>query len=314
MRAGNSTGTRFTGTGTALVTPFCERGIDYTAMEGLIKRQVENGVDFLVVLGTTGEAPAISRQERRELIAFTLRATGGRVPVVVGTGGNNTTAAIEYCAEAEELGASGALVVTPYYNKPSQEGLFRHFEAVASETGLPVIAYNVPGRTGVNLQPRTVERLAGIPNLVGVKEASGSIGQADEIIARTRDLRPDFRVLSGNDDQTFHIINGGGHGTISVLSNVAPRETVQMVGMALAGRVSAARDLHLRLAPLVRGLFVETNPMPVKYALSRMGFCENRVRLPLVEASEACMAEVDAALAACGLIDACDETRGRKAV
>ena len=314
MRAGNSTSTRFTGTGTALVTPFGERGIDYTAMGALIKRQIENGVDFLVVLGTTGEAPAISHEERRELIAFTVRAAGGHLPVVVGTGGNNTTAAIENCAEAQELGASGALVVTPYYNKPSQEGLFRHYEATAQETDLPIIAYNVPGRTGVNLRPATVERLAGIANIVGVKEASGDLGQVDEIVARTRNLRPDFRILSGNDDQTFHIINGGGHGTISVLSNVAPRETAQMVELALAGRVADARELHLRLAPLVRSLFIETNPMPVKYALSRMGFCENRQRLPLVEASEACMAQVDVDLTLCGLLDAGAEMHERMAV
>lgn len=309
MRAGNMTGTSFTGTGTALVTPFCEQGIDYRAMGSLVKRQIENGVDFLVVLGTTGEAPAISSEERRELIEFCVREAGGRVPVVVGTGGNNTAAVIENCAQAGELGASGALVVTPYYNKPSQEGLFRHFKAITDETNLPVIAYNVPGRTGVNLLPQTVERLAGLAGLVGVKEASGSIGQADEIIARTRNLRPDFRVLSGNDDQTFHMINSGGHGVISVLSNVAPRETVQMVGLALEGRVREARELHLQLAPLVSSLFVETNPMPAKYALWSMGLCENRMRLPLVEASEGCMARVDAALTACGI-----DARGRVAV
>ncbi len=307
MRRGNCA--RFTGTGTALVTPFGGRGVDYTAMGALIKRQIDAGVDFLVVLGTTGEAPSVSHAERRELIAFTLRAAGGRVPVVVGTGGNNTTAAIENCLEAQELGAEGVLVVTPYYNKPSQEGLFRHYEAIAQETTLPVIAYNVPGRTGVNLLPETVERLAGLAGVAGVKEASGNLAQIDEIVARTRALRPDFLVLSGNDDQTFHIVNGGGHGTISVLSNVAPREVVQMVSLAREGRVADARDLHLRFAPLVRSLFMETNPMPVKYALSRLGFCENRLRLPLVEASGRCAAQVDADLAACGLLDAAGDTQ-----
>lgn len=314
MRTENFAETNFTGTGTALVTPFCERGIDYEAMGELIKRQVEGGVDFLVVLGTTGEAPSISRQERRKLIEFVIRAVSGAVPVVIGTGGNDTASAVELCTEAGLLGANGALVVTPYYNKPTQEGLFRHYEAIVREASLPVIAYNVPGRTGVNLLPETVERLAGLEGMAGVKEASGNLGQVDEIIARVRELRPDFRVLSGNDDQTFHIVNSGGHGVISVLSNVAPKETSQMVSLAMEGRVASARDEHLRLLPLIRSLFAETNPIPVKYAMSRLGLCESRMRLPLVEASPECMKRVDAELVACGLLSDEEETREKEAV
>lgn len=312
MRTGNFAGTDFTGTGTALVTPFCERSIDYEAMGEMIKRQIEGGADFLVVLGTTGEAPSISREERRELIGFVMRAVSGAVPVVVGTGGNDTASAIELCAEAGLLGADGALVVTPYYNKPSQEGLFRHYEAIAREALLPVIAYNVPGRTGVNLLPETVERLAGLENMAGVKEASGNLGQVDEILSRVKNQRPDFRVLSGNDDQTFHIVNSGGDGVISVLSNVAPEETSRMVALARQGRVADAREEHLHLLPLIRSLFMETNPMPVKYALSRLGLCENRLRLPLVEVSPGCAKQVDAELAACGLLT--DEANEKEAV
>ena len=314
MRTGNFAGAGFTGTGTAMVTPFCERGIDYAAMGEMIKRQIDSGVDFLVVLGTTGEASTISRQERRELIGFVMRAVDGAVPVVVGAGGNDTASVVELCEEAGLLGANGALVVTPYYNKPTQEGLYRHYEAVARDSRIPVIAYNVPGRTGVNMLPETVERLTGIEGVVGVKEASGSIGQADEILARVRRARPEFLVLSGNDDQTFHMLNSGGDGVISVLSNVAPGETARMVALAMEGRVSEARGEHMRLLPLVRSLFAETSPAPTKYALARMGLCENRLRLPLVEASAKCMKQIDGDLAACGLLDASGEASERKAV
>lgn len=297
-------GMRFSGTGTALVTPFKESDVDYTAMGRLIDWQIGEQVDFLVVLGTTGEAPAITEDERRKIIGFAVERVAGRVPVVIGTGGNNTERTIENCREALALGASAALVVTPYYNKPSQEGLFRHFDTVARSAGIPVIAYNVPGRTGVNVAPETAVRLASIPNVVGLKEASGNLQQIDEIIGALRLERPDFCILSGNDDQTFHIINSGGHGVISVLSNIAPFRTVRMVSAALAGDVSTARSIHLELLPLMRSLFMESNPVPVKYALSRLGFCENRLRLPLVEASEACMNRLDIDLACCRVV--CD--------
>lgn len=292
---------RFAGVGTALATPFCASGarVDYAALKKTIERQVEGGASFLVLLGTTGEAPTVSRAERREMISCAVNTAADRIAVVVGAGGNDTAAAAEMCAEARDFGADGVLVVTPYYNKPTQEGLFRHFERVAS-VGLPVIAYNVPGRTGVNMLPATVARIAEIPGMAGVKEASGNLAQIDEIVSLTRS-HGNFCVLSGNDDQTFHVINAGGHGVVSVSSNVAPAETVSMVDLALAGRVAEARELHIRLAPLVRALFTETNPIPVKYALSQLGLCENCVRLPLVEASSSTRA-IDEALEALGMV------------
>lgn len=288
---------RIIGTGTAMVTPFGESGVDFAAMGRMVDRQISAGVDFLVVLGTTGEAPAVSEDERRKIVTFTVDRASGRLPVVVGTGGNNTDHAIHNCREARELGADAALVVTPYYNKPSQEGLFRHFEAVAVGSGIPLIAYNVPGRTGVNMLPETVMRIAEIPGVIALKEACGDLGQSDEITSALASARPGFRVFSGNDDQTFHMINGGAHGVISVLSNVAPAMTSKMVRAARSGDVAAARVLHHELMPLMSSLFAETNPMPVKYAVSRLGLCENRLRLPLVEASESTMRRIDRDLA-----------------
>ncbi len=302
-------GSMFCGTGTALVTPFTESGVDFASMGRMIDWQISEGVDFLVVLGTTGEAPAVSDDERQKIIAFAVERAAGRVPVVVGTGGNNTDRAIHNCAEARRLGASGVLVVTPYYNKPSQEGLYRHFSAIAEATDLPVILYNVPGRTGVNMQPATVARLASIPNIVALKEACGDLGQVDELLGLLRNVRPDFLVLSGNDDQTFHIVCSGGHGVISVLSNAAPGRTARMVRACLEGDVATARDMHHAMLPLIRSLFAETNPMPVKYAVSRLGFCENRVRLPLVEASEATMRRLDVDMLDAGVLPAAEAAR-----
>lgn len=288
------------GTGTALVTPFDENGVDRAAFGRLIDMQIDGGVDFLVVLGTTGEAPTVTAAERRELISFAVDRAAGRLPVVIGTGGNDTAHAVESCLEAKSLGADGALVVTPYYNKPTQEGLFRHFETIARASDFPLVAYNVPGRTGVNMTAETTVRLAGIDNIIGVKEA-GSLDQADEIIRSLRGSRPDFAVLSGNDDMAFHVVNSGGHGVISVLSNIAPREVAELISAARDGQVGRARELHLRLFPLMKSLFAETNPIPVKYALSRMGVCRNILRLPLSEASTACEARVGGDMERCGL-------------
>ncbi|MDR2181007.1 MAG: 4-hydroxy-tetrahydrodipicolinate synthase [Synergistaceae bacterium] len=289
----------FKGTGTALITPFSADGIDYHNFGRLIDWQIDQKVEFLVVLGTTGESPAVTESEREEVIRFSVGRVKGRIPVVIGTGGNNTPHAIESSKQAERLGADGVLVVTPYYNKPSQEGLFRHFKAVAASVKIPMILYNVPGRTGVNLLPETVVRLAEVRNITAVKEASGNQAQVDETIRRLRRARPDFSVLSGNDDQAFHLVNAGGHGVISVLSNIAPKETSDMVRAALAGRVTEARDLHLKLFPLMKNLFMETSPMPVKYAVSKLGYCENRLRLPLVEASDNCMAQINGDMKEC---------------
>lgn len=292
----------FRGTGTALVTPFTDSGIDYDGFGRLIDWQIESGVEFLVVLGTTGESPVVSEAEREEMVSFAIKRVADRVPVVVGTGGNDTGHAVRSSQAAKALGADAVLVVTPYYNKPSQEGLFRHFRTVAEAAGVPVILYNVPGRTGVNLLPDTVVRLAGIEGIVALKDASGSQAQVDETLRRLRAVRPDFSVLSGNDDQAFHLVNAGGQGVVSVLSNIAPRETSDMIRAALDGRVAEARELHLRLFPLMKNLFMETSPMPVKYAVSRLGFCRNTLRLPLVECSEACRVQIDKDMKECGLL------------
>ncbi|NLL35987.1 MAG: 4-hydroxy-tetrahydrodipicolinate synthase [Fretibacterium sp.] len=291
----------FKGTGTALVTPFTEKGTDLESYGRFIDWQIENKVEFLVVLGTTGESPTVTGAERDDLIRFAVKHVNKRVPVVVGTGGNNTAHAIESSRKAEELGADGVLVVTPYYNKPSQEGLFQHFRSIAQSISLPIIMYNVPGRTGVNLLPETVVRLSEVKNITAVKEASGNQAQVDETIRLLRSVRPDFSILSGNDDQAFHLVNAGGHGVISVLSNIAPRETSDMVRSCLAGDVAAARELHLRLFPLMKNLFMETNPMPVKYGVCRLGFCADILRLPLVPASEKCRAQIDSDMKAAEL-------------
>lgn len=293
---------QFKGTGTAVVTPFTEKGIDYEGYGRFVDWQIKEGVEFLVVLGTTGEAPVITSAEKDELVKFSVEKAKKRVPIVVGTSSNSTEITIENSVHAQKLGADAVLVVTPYYNKPSQEGLYQHFKAVAESISIPLIVYNVPGRTGVNILPETVLRLTEIKNIVALKEASGIQMQADELLRKLRSVRPDFSVLSGNDDQAFHVVNAGGHGVISVLSNVAPRMTSDMIRAALAGEVAKARDLHMRLFPLMKNLFMETNPMPVKYGVSKLGFCKDLLRLPLVSASDKCRAQIDIDMKECGLI------------
>ena len=289
----------FKGTGTALVTPFTKDGIDYTNFGRLIDWQIDQKVEFLVVLETTGESPTVNEPEREEIIRFALSHVNGRVPVVIGTGGNNTQYAVESSRQAEKLGADGVLAITPYYNKPSQEGLYRHFKTVAESVNVPMILCNAPARTGVNLVPDTIVRLAEVRNIVALQEASGSQAQVDETIRKLRRTHGNFLVLSGSDDQTFHLINAGGHGVISVLSNIAPKEVSDMTRSALAGRVTEARELHFKLFPLMKSLFIETSPIPVKYGVSKLGYCENRLRLPLVEASDKCMAQIDSDMKEC---------------
>ena len=288
---------------TALVTPFKNGSIDYESYERLIEWQIASGVKGLLFLGTTGEAPSISMEEREEIIRFAVEKVRKRVPVVVGTGTNSTEKTIHMTKQAEELGADCALVVTPYYNKPVQEGLYQHYAAIAKSTSIPIIIYNVPSRTGVNILPETVVRLArDFKNIIGIKEASGNMAQIDTLILKLKDVREDFHVWSGNDDQAFHVMCSGGSGVVSVLSNVAPRETQQMCEKIANGDLSGARELHLRLFPLMKALFVETNPIPVKYAVSKLGYCENELRLPLVKASENAMKAVDEALNKAGIL------------
>ncbi|MGB3995541.1 MAG: 4-hydroxy-tetrahydrodipicolinate synthase, partial [Acetomicrobium sp.] len=273
----------FRGTGTALITPFKKGRVDFESLERLVEFQIRNGVDFLVVLGTTGEATTISSTEKRKIIRFCVERVAGRIPIVVGTGSNCTQTTVELSQVALSLGADAVLIVTPYYNKPPQDGLYEHYRTVASRLGSgQIIIYNVPGRTGVNILPETVIRLAEIPNIVGIKEASGNQAQVDALIKNVKRTRQDFAVLSGNDDQAFHLVNAGGDGVISVLSNVAPKETSDMIRYTLQGKTEEARRLHLQLFPLMKGLFCETNPIPVKYAASKLGLCRNELRLPLI--------------------------------
>lgn len=291
----------FGGTGTAVVTPFKEGGVDFESFGRFLNWQIEDGVEFLVVLGTTGESPTVTADERAEIITFAVRTAAGRVPVVIGTGSNSTAGAVALSQQAEALGADGVLVVTPYYNKPTQEGLYQHFKAVAAAIKIPLIVYNVPGRTGTNILPETVHRLSRLLNVAGIKEAAGDVAQIDTLVRLIKKDRPDFAILSGNDDQAFHLVNSGGDGVISVLSNVMPRETSDMIRLALAGEVEKARELHHRMFPLMKNLFMESNPIPVKYAVNRLGLCRNELRLPLVPATEKCMAVIDESLKECGV-------------
>jgi 4-hydroxy-tetrahydrodipicolinate synthase len=291
----------FRGTGTAVVTPFSGGAVDYESFGRFLNWQIESRVEFLVVLGTTGESPTVTAGEREEIIKFALKTAAGRVPVVIGAATNDTASTVELCKHAEGLGADGLLVVTPYYNKPTQEGLFRHFEAAARAVKIPIILYNVPGRTGCNMAPETVARLSALPNIAGVKEAAGDMYQVDMLVRLIKKNRPGFSILSGNDDQAFHLVNSGGDGVISVLSNMMPKETSDMVRLALAGDTAGARALHQRMLPLMKNLFVEANPIPVKYSVSRLGYCRNELRLPLVPASEKCAALMEETMKDCGV-------------
>lgn len=292
----------FRGTGTALVTPFRDGAFDEKAYRRLIDSQIEGGVTGLIVLGTTGESPAVEESERERIIKCAVSQAEGKAQVIVGTGSNSTAHAAESSLRAQDLGAQGVLVVTPYYNKPTQEGLFCHYQAVAEAISVPMIIYNVPGRTGCNILPETILRLSQLDNVAAVKEASGDMAQVDDLIRRIKPRRPGFMVYSGNDDQAFHLVCSGGDGVISVLSNVAPGETSSMISKALSGDLEGARADHLRLFPLMKSLFAETNPIPVKYAVSRLGLCTGEIRLPLVPASRTTMDRVERDMKDLGLI------------
>lgn len=278
---------------TALITPFRDGQIDEPALRALVDRQIAGDVDGLVPCGTTGEAPALSAREWEQVVAVAVETAAGRVPILAGTGSNSTAASIERTRRARELGADGALVVTPYYNRPTQEGLYRHFATIAEAVDLPLVLYNVPGRTGVNLLPETVVRLADIPAIVGVKEASGSLDQASQIV---NEAPAGFVVLSGDDSLTLPIASVGGRGIISVVSNIAPEAVSALTATCLAGDFAAARAMHLAMFDLCRTMFVETNPVPVKAAAAMLGFCTPEVRLPLAPLSETGRLRVERAL------------------
>jgi len=270
----------WTGVGTALITPFTRDGaVDDAAVRRLARRQIEAGVHFLVPCGTTGETPTLSDAEKRRVVELVVEEAAGRVPVLAGAGGYDTREVAHAAKEMEKAGATGLLSVTPYYNKPTPEGLFQHFSAVADATRLPIVLYNVPGRTGCNMDAATIARLATIPHVVAVKEASGNIQQMAEVV---RAVPPDFLVLSGDDAITVPLMAIGGRGIISVASNEVPAEMVEMVEAAEHGDYQRARTVHQRLLPLLLGNFVESNPGPVKFAMAAMGLCELVYRLPMV--------------------------------
>jgi 4-hydroxy-tetrahydrodipicolinate synthase len=274
----------FSGVITALVTPLRDDAVDEEALRRLIDEQIANGVDGLVPVGTTGESPTLTVEEHIRVIELTVQATKKRVPVIAGTGSNSTRETIELSQAARKVGADGLLLVTPYYNKPSQDHLVRHFKAVTEAVPLPTVLYNVPGRTACDLLPETLARLCEVPEIVGVKEATGSTLRASQILARTGDR---LALLSGDDATAFPIFALGGKGVISVVSNVAPREFSAMWDAAAAGDWKKARELHYKLLPLSEGLFVEANPVPVKAALAMMGRMADELRPPLYPLADA---------------------------
>ena len=276
--------TRWTGCGTALVTPFTRTGaLDETAIKKLVRRQIEGGAHFLVPCGTTGESPSLSNAEKLRVVELVVDEANGAIPVLAGAGSYSTSSALELIDDMDTVGASGILSVTPYYNKPTQEGLYRHFETIASNTGLPIVVYNVPGRTGCNIDPQTVLRLSSIPNIVGIKEASGRLEQICDVC---RIVPEEFCVLSGDDAFTLAVIALGGTGVISVVANETPEQMSELVALANAGHFDKARLLHERLLPLMQINFVESNPIPVKAAMAALGLIEETYRLPMVPPSE----------------------------
>ena len=291
----------FTGTGTALVTPFRTDGsLDEPALRALVRRQLNAGINFLVPCGTTGESPTLSHAEHLRVVELTLEFAKGKVPVLAGAGGYNTAEVIALAGELKSLGADGILSVTPYYNKPTQEGLYQHFKAIAAGVDLPIIVYSVQGRTGVNIEPATVLRLSQIANIVGIKEASGSITQMGAILSQ---VPGDFLVLSGDDSMTLPLIALGGRGLISVASNEIPAEMTRLVQAALSGDFAEARRLHYRYLALMDINFVESNPIPVKAALAEMGLLEPSWRLPLVPPKPENLARIRAVLESLNLVE-----------
>jgi 4-hydroxy-tetrahydrodipicolinate synthase len=288
------------GCGTALVTPFRRDGsLDEDALRRLVRFQLSEGIDFLVPCGTTGETPTLEHGEYLAVIRIVLSETAGKVPVIAGVGGNNTRKVADLAAEVSALGVQGILSVAPYYNKPTQEGLYQHFKAIAESSAVPTVLYNVPGRTSSNIEPATVARLSRIPNIIGIKEASGSITQQMEVLQA---VEPDFCVLSGDDAFTFPLMALGGVGVISVASNEVPGPMSGLAHLLLEGKYDEARKLNAQLLPLMLGNFVETSPIPVKAALAMMGMIEEVYRLPLVPMKTENRAKLEKLLAAQGLL------------
>ena len=290
----------FTGTYTAIVTPFKNGGIDEAALEGLISKQIEAGVDGIVPVGTTGESPTVDYDEHIHIIALSVRFARGRIKVLAGTGGNSTSEAVYLTEHAEKVGADGSLQVAPYYNKPTQQGLFQHFREVARKTKLPIVLYSIPGRCGVEIGVETVKRLAQeCANVIGIKEAGGNPDRVSQLRAA---LGPQFEILSGDDALTLPFMAVGAQGVVSVASNVIPREVAQMVQAFAAGKTATALKLHQDYYPLFKDLFIETNPIPVKAALAMLGQIEEEYRLPLVAMSAKNRETLRATMKACGIL------------
>jgi len=276
---------RFQGSFVAMVTPFRNGKVDEAKLKELVEFHIANGTDGLIPCGTTGEAPSLSHDEHHKVVELVVEAARGRIKVVPGTGSYSTSDAIEMTKHAERAGAAGALVVNPYYNKPTQEGLYRHFRAVAESVAIPILVYNIQSRTAVNVETATLARLVrDVKNIVGVKEASGSLDQMSQVIAA---CGPDFSVLSGDDNITLPLLAIGGSGVVSVIANIVPRETADLVHAALEGDWKRARDLHYRLFPLARAAFLETNPIPIKEMMAMAGMLEPEFRLPMCRMSDA---------------------------
>ena len=292
---------KFRGAYVAIATPFNADGsLDEQGLVDLIEFQIAGGTHGIVPCGTTGEAATMSHAEHQRVVELTIKTVAGRVPVLAGTGSNSTSESIELTRQAKAAGADGALMITPYYNKPSQEGLYQHFKAVAAAVDIPIVMYNVPGRTSINMLPATVARCAAIPSIVGIKEASANLQQVSEVIHLCPD---DFAVLSGDDFTSMVTVMAGGTGVISVSSNVAPGEMAAMIGAALDNDNNRARELHYRLLPLMQAMFFDTNPVPAKTALAMMGKIKSdHVRLPLYAMNEAAAAKLKKVMQDCGLL------------
>lgn len=289
----------FHGSITALITPFKNGGIDWPAFDDLVEWQIEQGIHGLVLCGTTGESPTLTNDEHRRIVERGVALVKGRIPVIAGTGSNATAKTIEQTKHALEAGADAALIVTPYYNKPTQEGLFAHYDAVAQSVHIPIIIYNIPGRCIVDMSVDTMARLAALPNIVGVKDATSDLSRVKKTKAA---ISKNFCQLTGDDLTTLGFMQEGGDGCISVVSNIAPALSSEMLQSWRDGNPAITADIDKRLLPLSKSLFVETSPAPVKYAASRLGFCTDEMRLPLVKASEKARAAVDEALENAGLL------------
>lgn len=289
----------FTGSIVAIVTPIKDGKVDKEGYKKLVEFQIENGTDGILTCGCTGEPATLSMQEHKDLIKYTVDIVDGRIPVLAGTGSNNTEEAIELTSFAKQAGCDAALIITPYYNKPTQKGLYLHYKKIAESVDIPIILYNVPSRTGISISPETVANLSKIKNIVGIKEAGGSLDQVCKIISL---VERDFIVLSGDDSLTLPIIAAGGKGVVSVAANIVPKDMSEMVKSALSGDFEKARQIHYKLFPIFKVLFIETNPIPVKTALSIMGMIKAEWRLPLTSPSEESFAKIEKTLKECGVI------------